>query len=142
MSFSSTKDEDCLYLNVWSPMKAPQQPLPVEGERVDLHPLVYPVGIPKTTVPYLQQVVEKVQDLAKKHRVIVSPDEWTALPQRLLGNYRAIAGSGLVVPLGDAEVLFRLNPSEAYVADDPASVGVQPAPDQAVAFCPSNEFGF
>ena len=114
------------------PEVPPQQPLPQIGDPADLDPLVYPMGIPKTTVPYLRQVVRHVQELAARHRITVSPDAWTALPQRLLSNYRAIAHSGLVVPLGKAEVLFHLNPHHARVAYNPAASTVYPVEHESI----------
>ncbi|MEV4343579.1 hypothetical protein AB0J83_03750 [Actinoplanes sp. NPDC049596] len=94
--------------------------VPGPGGTVSLNPIVYPAGTPKNTLPHLSRLVEHVVEQVARHGGTVSASARDHLAQRLLGNYRALTGGGLIIPFGTVEALFVLTPGNPRVAPGPA----------------------
>lgn len=99
--------------------------------RPDVSPAVRPVGIPRGTLPHLEQVVSTLRKLAAGAGVTIPQQVWDGLPQRLLTNYPHAVG-GLMVPLGDAEALITIDPTHPWEVSNPGGSFDSPSPLESV----------
>ncbi|MGW0297158.1 hypothetical protein ACWDYK_10640 [Streptomyces anthocyanicus] len=143
------------------PDPGPTGRLLAEGEPLDLPPAIRTIGVPRAGLPFLPQVITQLRDLARAQNLTVAESVWTALPQRLLSNYRYLVPgqddlrsetsgpggwrTGLPVSLGrGVEALITLNPVEPRFVRFPAGshdrpVGPHEEPAGPGAAAPSLE---
>ncbi|MFK4106872.1 hypothetical protein ACI2L1_43890 [Streptomyces sp. NPDC019531] len=93
--------------------------VPGLGAKVDAHPAVRSIGVPRAGLPHVDEVRRQLRTMTADAGVSVAEDVWEQLPQRLLSNYRYLVqghgefvGGGLLVPLGPAEALISLDPRD------------------------------
>lgn len=108
------------------------------GEPIDdIDPALLSSGMPKAGLPHLPQLVDAVRAQANGS---IPTNLLEALPQLLLSNYRYLVGDGdqladgnggMVLPLGGAELLVWLNPTDARSVPDPGGSIDQPASQQS-----------
>ncbi|ASW55412.1 hypothetical protein [Plantactinospora sp. KBS50] len=87
------------------PVASPPPPAAVD-------PMLVGIGLPKSGLPQMPQLVEAVRGFAQRHNVALDAAAAAALPARLLANYRAVTADGLIVPVGDLDLLIRLEASD------------------------------
>ncbi|MFH8357179.1 hypothetical protein ACH4C2_33795 [Streptomyces sp. NPDC018057] len=126
---------------------APHGPhAPALGGPVDAPPAVRTAGVPRAGLPHMPELVRQLRDQVEGRGITVEESVWTALPQRLLSNYRYLVPapgetatpgwgwrSGFVVPLGPVEALITLNPTDPHTVPNPAGSYDRPVPGAATA---------
>ncbi|WP_202233275.1 hypothetical protein [Actinacidiphila reveromycinica] len=104
------------------------------AEAARSRPWARPIGVPRAGLPHIPAVVEALRTWAGELGLTVPEGDWDRLPQRLLSNYSFLVAErgdrpeGLLVPLGPAEALIGLDPSDPTLAhgSDPADGGRLP----------------
>ncbi|MFD0784781.1 hypothetical protein ACFQZ8_12795, partial [Micromonospora azadirachtae] len=81
---------------------------------------MHTIGIPHRTLPYLDEVAERIVTAVRARGVQVPENERAVLSARLLSNYRELVGGGHLVQIGPVEVLVQLDPTDSRLAPDPA----------------------
>ncbi|MFI7609462.1 hypothetical protein ACIBTV_30715 [Micromonospora sp. NPDC049366] len=100
---------------------------PVVAASPEVDPHTYSIGIPRSGLPLVADLVRSLRREPGLHDVTHA--EWEALPQLLLSNYRYLVTDGYVVTLGRAEVKVRLALRDARRLDNPAGSYDRPAQD-------------
>ncbi|WP_344619780.1 hypothetical protein, partial [Dactylosporangium salmoneum] len=81
---------------------------------------VHSIGIPRGTLPHVDELVSQVRAAAIARGRPIAERQLNELGQRLLGNYRQVAGGGHSVTLDGVELLITMAPSDPRFIPNPA----------------------
>ncbi|MFG2044840.1 hypothetical protein, partial [Dactylosporangium sp. NPDC048998] len=84
------------------------------------HSTVHSIGIPRGTLPHVDELVSQVRAAAIARGRPIAERQLNELGQRLLGNYRQVAGGGHSVTLDGVELLITMAPSDPRFIPNPA----------------------
>jgi hypothetical protein len=103
---------------------------------IDADPMILSGGVPRAALPQMPALLQRVRRELGEAKVNYTEDELTLLTHRLLANYRYLgmhdaAGetgdSGLQVSIGDAEMLFILDPTDPHEVGNTAGSTITPS---------------
>ncbi|GAA4509200.1 hypothetical protein GCM10023191_070070 [Actinoallomurus oryzae] len=119
------------------PPQPPAQSQPIKVDRRALSALT-----PRLGLPYMRQLIAAIRQEAAAQGVTLPEDRMLTFVKRLVSNYAYALGdgendantSGLIVPLGEAELLVTFDPADPHTLDNPAGAmdgrpATLPAPD-------------
>ncbi|MGI5239315.1 hypothetical protein [Dactylosporangium sp. CA-139066] len=81
---------------------------------------VHSIGIPRGTLPHVDELVSQVRAAAIARGRPIAERQLNELGQRLLANYRQVAGGGHSVTLDGVELLITMAPSDPRFIPNPA----------------------
>ncbi|MGI5230635.1 hypothetical protein [Actinoallomurus sp. CA-142502] len=125
----------------WEP-QPPASPSPAGTTPMTVDRAALSALLPRLGLPYMGQLIAAIRQEAAAQGVTLPEDPMRILVKRLVSNYPYALGdsgndantSGLLVPLGEAEVLVTFDPTDPHTLDNPAGAtdgrpATLPAPD-------------
>lgn len=106
---------------------APPQP-PAQSEPIKVDRRALSALTPRLGLPYMRQLIAAIRQEAAAQGVTLPEDRMLTFVKRLVSNYAYALGdgtndantSGLIVPLGEAELLVTFDPTDPHTLDNPA----------------------
>ncbi|MFB9831101.1 scabin-related ADP-ribosyltransferase [Actinoallomurus acaciae] len=120
------------------PLPTPPEPQPPQQAPamtpIEANPAIRSIGVPRAGLPQQPELLRAVRRQLDQAGVKYTEKEFSLLTQRLLANYPYLlsAGddngtSGLMVPIGDGELLFTLDPTDPHTLGNPAGSTLVPS---------------
>ncbi|WP_141960105.1 hypothetical protein [Actinoallomurus bryophytorum] len=117
------------------PPKPTTSPAPAGTTPKDVDEMVRSIGVPRAGLPYVPALIRAVQEELAAQGVTVTDDQMVFFVKQLLARYQYLLGdsaddentSGLMVPIGGAEVLVTFDPSDPHTVDNPAGSTTAPS---------------
>ncbi|MGH3380952.1 MAG: hypothetical protein ACRDP6_40085, partial [Actinoallomurus sp.] len=116
------------------PPAPPESTAPPVMTPLAADPMVHSIGVPRAGLPQMAQLVGRIRHELTQAGAHFTENEINLLPHRLLSNYPYLLGDdapdgtrGLQVPIGDAELLVSIDPTDPHTLGDPAGSTITPS---------------
>ncbi len=116
------------------PPPNPGGPAQVVATPIAAHPAIRSIGVPRAGLPRMPELIRSVRRELDRANVAYTENEINLLAHRLLANYPYLIGpntnrgtEGLQVPLGNAELLITLDPTDPHTLNNPAGSTLTPS---------------
>ncbi|PZG14118.1 hypothetical protein C1I95_22420 [Micromonospora craterilacus] len=92
-------------------------------ENGDLDSIAFAAALPAHTLPDLERLIGRLREIGDENNVPRDAPVWDQLPGLLINNYRHLVGDGMMLFLGNVEVLVHLDPTDPRPEVAPALSG-------------------